>query len=232
MSFDGKRILITGASGGLGRSVVDALVAAGAHCIVPAKTTNPDSDGAPDGGPGSITRVPRVDLTDEAAVESLYGGAGALWASIHLVGGFSMAPIAETRLADLERLLAINVKTCFLCCREAIKAIRKTGDGGRIVNVSARPVLQPVGGVTAYVASKAAIAAMTQGLAVELSDDGILVDAILPSIIDTPSNRKAMPDADFSAWPKPADLAETIGFLASPDNRVTSGSLVPVYGRA
>lgn len=230
MTFDGKRILITGASGGLGHDVVRSLAAAGAHCVLPSKPGEPvQIDGVDD---SSITLAPRVDLTDEAAVESLYSDVGDLWASIHLVGGFAMAPIAETRLADLERMLDINVKSCFLCCREAVKAMRKTGDGGRIVNVSARPVLQPVGGMTAYVASKAAIAAITQGLAVELTDEGILVNAIVPSLIDTPTNRAAMPDADFSAWPRPAELAETIGFLASPKNRVTSGSLVPVYGRS
>src|SRR4029079_12833333 len=117
-------------------------------------------------------------------------------------------------------------------CREGVRSIRRSGGGGRIVNVAARPVVSPAPGMTAYVASKAAVAAITQSLAAELAADRILVNAVLPSIIDTPANRAAMPKADHAAWPKPAEIAEAIGFLASPDNTLTSGALLPVYGRA
>jgi NAD(P)-dependent dehydrogenase (short-subunit alcohol dehydrogenase family) len=104
--------------------------------------------------------------------------------------------------------------------------------GGRIVNVAARPALAPVGGMVAYAASKAAVASITQSLGVELMEEGILVNAIVPSIIDTPANRTSMPKANFTRWPRPAELAAAIGFLASPDNTLTSGALVPVYGKA
>jgi NAD(P)-dependent dehydrogenase (short-subunit alcohol dehydrogenase family) len=108
----------------------------------------------------------------------------------------------------------------------------RRGGGGRIVNVAARPVVQPTPGMLAYATAKAGVAAITQQLAAEVLGDGILVNAVLPSIIDTPANRKAMPNADHASWPKPAELAETIAFLASPANALTTGTLVPVFGRA
>jgi NAD(P)-dependent dehydrogenase (short-subunit alcohol dehydrogenase family) len=110
--------------------------------------------------------------------------------------------------------------------------MRRASGGGRLVNVAARPVLVPAASMTAYTAAKAGVAAMTQALAVELAADQILVNAVVPSVIDTPANRASMPKADHAAWPKPAELAEAIAFLASPQNTLTSGTLVPVYGRA
>lgn len=106
------------------------------------------------------------------------------------------------------------------------------GREGRIVNVAARPVLVPTAQMGAYAASKAAVAALTLSLAEELSESSIWVNAIVPSIIDTAANRDAMPDADYDAWPKPEEIAETIVFLASPQNAATRGALVPVYGKS
>src|SRR4051794_38121175 len=129
----------------------------------------------------------------------------------------------------------MNFVTAFLCCRAAINAIaRSSGGGGRIVNVAARPALEPRlgAGMTAYAASKAAVAALTQALGEEVARDGILVNAVVPSIMDTPANRSAMPKADFSAWPKVEEVAATILFLASPENKLTRSALVPVYGRS
>jgi NAD(P)-dependent dehydrogenase (short-subunit alcohol dehydrogenase family) len=110
--------------------------------------------------------------------------------------------------------------------------MRKTGKGGRIVNVAARPVQVPTPGMVAYVASKAGVASLTESLAAEVLADNILINAVLPSLIDTPANRAAMPKADFTIWPKPAQIAQTIAFLASPENALTTGTLIPVYGRA
>jgi NAD(P)-dependent dehydrogenase (short-subunit alcohol dehydrogenase family) len=133
-------------------------------------------------------------------------------------------------------MMRLNAGTCFLCCREAVKAMRAAGrpaeDGGRIVNVIARPAIEPTGGMLAYSTSKAAVASLTQCLAKEVVDDGILVNAVAPSIMDTPANRAAMPDADFDAWPKVEEVARTMVWLASPANALTTGTLVPVYGRA
>ncbi|HSR72774.1 MAG TPA: SDR family oxidoreductase, partial [Kiloniellales bacterium] len=127
-----------------------------------------------------------------------------------------------------------NAMTCLLCCRAAVRTLRAGGDGGRLVNVAARPALEPRGGagMIAYAASKAAVAALTQALAQELAAERIWVNAVLPSIIDTPANREAMPKADHVKWPKVGEIAETIVFLASPENRSTRGALVPVYGQS
>jgi NAD(P)-dependent dehydrogenase (short-subunit alcohol dehydrogenase family) len=224
-------VVITGATGALGAGVVDVLLARGATIHVPmvedalpAYVTWRDH--------ASISATPKVSLDDETQVSAFYASLPELWASIHLVGGFGMAKVADTSLADFEKQWRLNTVTCFLACREAVKAIRKTGKGGRIVNVAARPVVQPTGGMVAYVTAKAGVASLTQTIAAEVLGDNILVNAVLPSTIDTPANRKSMPTADFDTWPKPAQLAETIAFLASPQNAVTTGTLVPVYGRA
>jgi NAD(P)-dependent dehydrogenase (short-subunit alcohol dehydrogenase family) len=125
-----------------------------------------------------------------------------------------------------------NLVSCFLCCRAAIKAMK--GGGGRIVNVAARPALEPRSGagMAAYTIAKAGVAALTAVAAEETVADGILVNAVAPSIMDTAANRKAMPKADFDAWPKVEEVVATILFLASPDNRVTRGAIVPVYGKS
>ena len=170
-------------------------------------------------------------LDDEAATIAYYATLPRLWASIHLVGGFAMNPIVDTSLAEFERQWRINAATCFLACREAVRALRG-GGGGRIVNVASRAAVTPSPNMTAYVGSKASVAALTQSLAAEVLGDGILVNAVLPSIIDTPANRAAMPDADHARWPKPIEIGEVIAFLASPENTLTSGALVPVYGLA
>jgi NAD(P)-dependent dehydrogenase (short-subunit alcohol dehydrogenase family) len=209
---EGRHVVVTGGKGALGGAVVAWLEARSSIVHVPDIAT--------------------VDLSDEAAAVAYYAALPPLWASIQLAGGFAMAPLADTSFADLEKQWKLNTVTCFLACREAVRSIRKAGGGGRIVNVAARPVVVPTPGMTAYVASKAGVAAITQALAAELVKDRILVNAVLPSIIDTPANRASMPSADHAAWPKPAELAEAIGFLASPENTLTSGSLVPVYGRA
>lgn len=220
-------VVVTGGTGALGAGVVAALLARGATVHLPMLEAALPEHLRHD----RVHATPGVALDDEAAVVAYYAGLPPLWASIHLVGGFAMAPVAQTSLADLERQWRLNTATCFLTCREAVAAIRRGGHGGRIVNVAARPVLQPTAGMIAYVAAKAGVAAITQALAAELLGEGILVNAVVPSIIDSPANRAAMPGADHARWPKPAELAETIAFLASPENALTSGALVPVYGR-
>jgi NAD(P)-dependent dehydrogenase (short-subunit alcohol dehydrogenase family) len=171
-----------------------------------------------------------LDLSVEADVDRLFGATSSLYASVHIAGGFAMGPVASTSLETWDHLMRMNATTCFLSCREAVRAM--DGRDGRIVNVAARPVLVPTAQMTAYSASKAAVAALTLSLAEELAESSIWVNAIVPSIIDTPANRAAMPDADHSAWPTPEQIAETIAFLASPQNSVTRGALVPVYGQS
>jgi len=228
----GKLVVITGATGGLGGAVVMALLERGASCHLPMLEPAVPS-GRPWSGHARVAATTGVALDDEAQVTALYAALPGLWGSIHLVGGFAAAPIVDTSVADLNRMVAMNTTTCFLSCREAVRAIRRGGgSGGRIVNVAARPALSPTGGMVAYAASKAAVASITQCLAAEVVAEGIWVNAIAPSIIDTPANRAAMPKADHATWPKAEQLADTIAYLVSPCNALTSGTVVPVYGRA
>ena len=217
----GRHVVITGGRGGLGGAVVDAFLAAGATCHLPERSASAESRPA-------VHAIPGVDLTDEQAVQALYAGLPPLWASIHLAGGYAGAPIIKTSLAALNAQLQMNLVTAFLCSREAVK--KMSGAGGRIVNVTSRAALVPSGGSIAYAASKAAVVALTRSLAEEVKAQGILVNAVAPSTIDTPANRAAMPDADHARWPRPAELAASILWLASPENTVTSGAVVPVYG--
>lgn len=235
MSFADKHVVITGASGGLGGAVVERLVADGATVHVP--LVEAEIPGYATWLRGErVVATPKVDVGDEAAMVAFYAALPSLWASVHLVGGYAMAGIVETSLADFDKQMALNARSCFLACREAVRAMRRGagsgGGGGRIVNVAARPAVAPVGGMIAYAAAKAAVASITQSLAVELTPERIWVNAIVPSIIDTPANRKSMPNADFDSWPKPAELAAAIGFLVSAENALTTGTLLPVYGRA
>ena len=137
-------------------------------------------------------------------------------------------------MASIRQQIDMNLLSCMLCCRAAVQAMAASAAGGRIVNVSARAGLEwrSGAGMVAYTVSKAGVAALTAALAEEVAKDGILVNAVAPSIMDTPANRQAMPKADYAAWPKVEEVAATILFLASPDNRVTRGAIVPVYGKS
>jgi NAD(P)-dependent dehydrogenase (short-subunit alcohol dehydrogenase family) len=232
MKFSGRHVVITGGTGALGSAVVGALLNADAHCHVP-YIHEREAERFPHAKNDRVTLYPGVELTDDATVEKLYAGIAPLWASIHLAGGFAMNPLADASKADVMGQIETNLVSCFLCCRSAVVTMKKAG-GGRIVNVAARPALEPRtgAGMTAYTASKAGVAALTASLAEEVAKDGILVNAVAPSIMDTPANRSAMPKADFAAWPKVEDVAATILFLASPDNTVTRGAIVPVYGKS
>jgi NAD(P)-dependent dehydrogenase (short-subunit alcohol dehydrogenase family) len=233
MDFGGRHVIITGGTGALGAAVTNALVAAGALCRVPYLHAA-EAERFPLRDHRRVELMAGIDLTDESAVARLYDGVPSLWASIHLAGGFAMSAVAKTTKADLMMQIDLNLVTAFLSCRAAVNAITQTGAGGRIVNVAARPALEwrTGAGMAAYTASKAAVAALTVALAEEVAKDGILVNAVAPSIMDTPANRAAMPQADYAAWPKVEEVAATILFLASPDNKVSRGGVVPVYGRS
>ncbi|HEV2292581.1 MAG TPA: SDR family NAD(P)-dependent oxidoreductase [Tepidisphaeraceae bacterium] len=233
IDFTDRHVIVTGGTGALGGAVVEVLVAAGAICHLPAHR-QPDPAKFPLARHERVRLTPGIDLTNESAVVSFYAALPALYASVHAAGAFDMAPIAEASLESFRRMLEVNVVTCFLCCREAVRKIRATGasDGGRIVNVGSKPALVPTGGMSGYAAAKAAVAALTLGLSEELAAERIWVNAVIPSTMDTPPNRRAMPKADFDKWPKVEEVAATVAFLASPQNAVTRGALVPVYGRS
>lgn len=230
MDYRDRHVVVTGGTGALGTAVVGALVEAGAICHVP-YVVAAEADRFALRGHARVKLAPLTNLADETDVARLYSSAEELWASIHLVGGFAMTPVAQTSKSELMKQVETNLVTAFLCCRAAVNAM--TSRGGRIVNVAARPALEPRlgAGMAAYTASKAAVAAFTVALAEEVAKLGILVNAVAPSIMDTPANRAAMPRADHAAWPKVEEVAATILFLASPQNTVTRGAVVPVYGR-
>ncbi|MCW5693894.1 MAG: SDR family NAD(P)-dependent oxidoreductase [Pseudolabrys sp.] len=232
MSFTNKTIVVTGGTGALGAAVVAALIGQGARCILPFRH-EAEAQRFAHRDSGNVTLIPAGDLADEAVVAKIYDGLK-LWGSIHIAGGFAMGEIEDTDKAALMAQLDGNLVSCFLCCRAAVKAIRAAGTGGRIVNVAARPALEPRtgAGMTAYTIAKSGVAALSAALAEEVARDGILVNAVAPSIMDTEANRKAMPKADFAKWPKVEEVAATILHLASPANTVARGGVVPVYGRS
>ena len=232
MDYRDRHVVVTGGTGALGAAVVAALLEREAVCYVPYRSEADARRVAFHDHPNAKL-VAQDDLSNEAAVGRLFDRVPRLWASIHIVGGFAFGPLAEASVDTLKEQIETNLTTCLLCCRAAIRSMARTG-GGRIVNVAARPALEWRQGASmvAYTASKAAVAALTVALAEEVAGQDILVNAIAPSIMDTPANRKSMPKADHAGWPKVEEVARTILFLASPENRVTRGAVVPVYGRA
>ena len=231
MDFSNKTVVVTGGTGALGSAVVGALLAQGARCVVP-YVHEAEMARFAHRGDKRVTLVPVRDLADEADVAKLFAEAGSLWASIHIAGGFAMGKVADTDKTALMAQIDQNLVSCFLCCRAAVQAFG--ADGGRIVNVAARPALEwrSGAGMSAYAIAKTGVAVLTTTLAEEAAKDGVLVNAVAPSIMDTSANRAAMPKADHASWPKVEEVAATIVFLASPDNRVTRGAIVPVYGKA
>jgi NAD(P)-dependent dehydrogenase (short-subunit alcohol dehydrogenase family) len=231
MNYSDRHVVVTGGTGALGTAVVGALIERGATCHVPYRSED-EAQRFPHRGHRQVALVALGDLADEKAVNEFYAGLTKLWASIHIAGGFAFAPIAKSDKALLMGQVESNLVSAYLCSRAAVSAFRQAGGGGRIVNVTARQALEPRQGanMTAYTAAKAALAGLTQALAEEVVKDGILVNAVAPSIMDTAANRKSMPDADYASWPKVEEVAATILFLASPENAVTRGAIVPVYG--
>ena len=231
MDFRDRQVVVSGGTGALGNAVVEKLVEAGAVCHVPC-LDHGEAQRCALRDHKQVKVTVTGSLADEASVAKLYQDINPLWASIHIAGGFAAGPLRDMSVATLRQQLDMNFVSCALCCRAAVTAMG--GAGGRIVNVAARPALEwrSGAGMTAYTASKAAVAAFTAALAEEVAKDGILVNAVAPSIMDTAANRDAMPKADFALWPKVEEVAATILFLASPDNRVTRGAIVPVYGKS
>ena len=232
MDYRDRHVVVTGGTGALGTAMVRALIEAGAVCHVP-YINAAEADRFAFRDHAQVRLVANIELSEESAVAKLYDGVPRLWASIHLAGGFAMKPLGETTKSDLMQQVDMNFVTAFLCCRAAVNAMIRGGGGGRIVNVATRPALEwrTGAGMVAYITSKAAVAALTVALAEEVVKADILVNAVAPSTMDTPANRISMPQADHAAWPKVEEVAATVLFLASPDNRVTRGAVVPVYGR-
>ena len=237
MDFSDLHVIVTGGAGSLGTAVVELLLDSSATCSVPCFNQDEFDSFQFSDNKEVFTKI-GVDLTDEDQAQSFFEDAieanGSLWGSIHIAGGFGMGAIEDTSKADFMKQINLNLVTCYNCCRTAVQHFKSQCRGGRIVNIAARPALEPRqgAGMTAYTTAKAGVAALTESLAAEIVEDEILVNAIAPSVIDTPQNREGMPNADFDKWPKPEQLAQEIAYLASPENEVTRGSIATVYGKS
>ena len=235
-SLKDRHVVVTGGTGALGAAVVKAFIEAGAVCHIPAIESAPPTHNLPDSK--QIHIAPNIDLSDEASVEGFYATLPALHAVVNIAGGFAWAPIADSPAKVLQQQLSMNLVSCAMSCRAAVANFRKAGPGGvkggHIVNIAARPALNPRQGasMTAYTASKAGVAAFTVALAEELKNENISVIALAPSTIDTPANRKDMPTAKHDTWVKPSAIAELIVGHCSLSDTVNSGALMPVYGKA
>lgn len=228
--LEGRNIVVTGGTGALGRVAVQHFVKEGAKVHIPA--IEKDVDAKALGFSDAVSVATGIDLADEKAVQGFYEKLPPLWASIHIAGGFAFSPLEKTSVDTLRQQFEMNVVSAYLCCQAATANMRKSGKGGRLVNISAKAALEPRAGanITAYTMAKAGIAALTAALAEELKKDRIAVNAVAPSVIDTPANRKDMADADFSTWVKPEDIASLLLQLCDPAAESVSGAVVPIYG--
>jgi NAD(P)-dependent dehydrogenase (short-subunit alcohol dehydrogenase family) len=233
--FAGQVALVAGGTGGLGRAVSLAFLREGATVVVTYRTpTEFDALGQAAAANAPHLEGQRVDVTEEPEARRLIEGIvakhGRLDILVNTVGGY----VGGTKLWDLEpkdfdRMLAMNLRSGFALARAVVPAMLKQA-GGAIVNIAAKAGVDHPAGAAAYAASKAAALAMMNSLAAELTGTGVRVNSVLPSIIDTDANRKAMPKAEFAKWPKPDDIARVILFLCSADAKVIHGASIPVYG--
>jgi NAD(P)-dependent dehydrogenase (short-subunit alcohol dehydrogenase family) len=232
--FAGKVALVTGGTGGLGRSVAEAFLAEGAQVIVTYRKPQEFDLLKQAAGAKATLRGQSVDVTDAAVfdkfVEQLVAEHGHLDFVVNTIGGYAGGlKLWETHPTAFEQMLTLNLRAGFTICRAVVPLMLKQGRGA-IVNVAARAAFEHAAGAGAYAASKAAAVAMIDCLAADLKGTAVRVNSVLPSIIDTEANRKAMPHANFAQWPKPTDIARVILFLCSDDARLVHGAAVPVYG--
>ncbi|ODP38453.1 SDR family oxidoreductase [Sphingomonas turrisvirgatae] len=218
-----RLVVVTGAAGVLGRAVCAELLNAG-HVVA-------GIDLAPFADPALALSLSAIDLTDAASVADAFArieALGALHGLVNVAGGFRWETITEGDVESWDFLYRINLRTALNAVRAALPLL---GTGGSIVNVGAAGAIKAGAGMGAYAASKSGVARLTESLAEELKDAGIRVNAVLPSIIDTPVNRADMPNAEFDRWVSPAALAGVIGFLLSDAAAPITGALIPVTGR-
>ena len=235
MKFSDMVVLVAGGTGGLGRAVSLAFLEEGAKVIVTYREQKEfDVLKIEAGANGSAIEGHRVDVTDETAVRQLFAKVltehGRLDALVNTVGAYAGGVnLWELETKVFDQMLALNLRSGYALSRAAISAMLEQKHGA-IVNVASKAALDHGAGAAAYAASKAAAVALMDSLAAEVKGTGVRVNSILPSIIDTEVNRKAMAGADFAKWPKPQEIARVILFLCSDDARVIHGAAVPVYG--
>jgi NAD(P)-dependent dehydrogenase (short-subunit alcohol dehydrogenase family) len=221
-------VLVAGGTGALGAAVVKELVEAGypvgATWVVESERERLE-------GLEGVELI-KADLFDPAQAAAAVAAISDLGAVVNLVGGYAeTGRVHETDPEEFDRVMRLNLRPNILLARAAIPRWLR-GGGGSFVAVSARPALRPFPGAPAYIVSKAAVLSFVQTLDAEYRHDGVRANAILPSVIDTPANRAAQPDADYSKWVAPGEIAKVIRFLVSDDSTPMSGAAVPVYGKA
>ncbi|MGV9805656.1 SDR family NAD(P)-dependent oxidoreductase [Micromonospora chersina] len=225
-----RTVLVTGGTGGLGGAVTAAFLKAGWRVVVPERE---GGAAAPAGGPVRVV----ADLLDPAGAARAVAVATAepaapLRAVVNLVGGYASGGLVhETPIEEFDRMLRLNLRPTYLVTQAALPHLVEAG-GGAVVCVSARAALAPFSGAAGYATAKAAVLAFANAVAVEYRQRGVRCNTVLPSVIDTPANRAAQPDADHGRWVPPAEIAAVIRFLASDESAPTSGASIPVYGRA
>jgi NAD(P)-dependent dehydrogenase (short-subunit alcohol dehydrogenase family) len=232
--FSGKSVIVAGGTGGLGRAVSLAFLEEGAKVVVTYRSQKEFDALRSAAGPSSSLEGHRVDVTEETAVRGLIDEVLVkhvkLDALVNSVGGYAGGVnLWETDPKLFDQMFALNMQSVYVLARAAVPVMLKQGHGA-MVNVASKAAVDHAAGAAAYAASKAAAVAMMDSLAAELKDTGVRVNSILPSIIDTEINRKAMPKADFTKWPKPEDIARVILFLCSDEAKLIHGAAVPVYG--
>jgi NAD(P)-dependent dehydrogenase (short-subunit alcohol dehydrogenase family) len=231
MDVAGKTVIVTGGFGVLGREVGRVLAEAGAKVALLDRAVAPDDilDKT-----GCAEAIGAVELTDcgaaTAAIDQAVTALGGLDALVNIAGAFRWETLEGGDVATWDMLYAANVKTAVCACKAALPHLALSR-GGRIVTIGAGAAAKASAGMGAYAASKAGVARLTEALAEEQKPKAITVNAVLPSIIDTPANRKEMPDADFRKWVSPGEIADTIQFLLSDKARGVTGALIAVPGR-
>ena len=226
--FAGKKVLVTGGTGGLGRAVSLAFLAAGATVFVSYRDQAEFDALQHSAGVDAPLQGQNVNVLDENALKVLVAQLGRIDVLVNAVGGYSAgAPLWEMDGNALEQMLSLNLRAGYLLARTIVPLMLKQGSGA-IVNVAATAAFNHMASASEYVASKAAAVAMIDSLAADLKGTGVRANSILPSIIDTEANRKAMPDADHAKWPKPEEIARVILFLASDDAKLVQGAAIPV----
>jgi NAD(P)-dependent dehydrogenase (short-subunit alcohol dehydrogenase family) len=237
MTSTARVVAVAGGTGGLGRAVSLAFLEDNARVVVTyRKQEELDSLKTLAGGNGSRLEGYIVDVTDESEagkfIEGIVARHGRLDAMVNTVGGYTGGvKLWELDTKAFEQMLALNLRSGYALSRAAVRVMLKQGSGA-IVNVAAKAALDHSAGAAAYAASKAAAVAMIDSLAEDLKGTGIRANSVLPSIIDTEANRKAMPKADFAKWPKPEDIARVIVFLCGDGAKVIHGAAVPVFGNS